>query len=91
MDLQGREVLLKLTSPQPYAMDPSCYAFTLDALTAAELRSVVSVRIYDGEQPLSSTLRYSADTYAKNKTGTLSALCKALLAYSDSAKSYFTN
>lgn len=42
-----------------------------------------------GETPLSCTLQYSDDTYGNNKTGSLLTLCKALFAYSDSAKSYF--
>ncbi len=66
------------------------YAFTVDSLLAAELRSVVSVQIYEGDTPVSCTLQYSADTYGNNKTGTLLDLCKALFAYSDSAKAYFT-
>ncbi|MBQ2445888.1 MAG: hypothetical protein II272_05535 [Oscillospiraceae bacterium] len=51
--------------------------------------SVVSVQVYHGETPLSCTLQYSADTYGNNKTGALLQLCKALMAYSDSAKAYF--
>ena len=51
--------------------------------------SVVSVQVYHGETPLSCTLQYSADTYGNNKTGKLLTLCKALFAYSDSAKTYF--
>jgi hypothetical protein len=50
---------------------------------------VVSVQIYNGDTPLSATLQYSPDTYGNNKTGTLLELCKALFAYSDSAKAYF--
>jgi len=65
------------------------YVFTLDALLAAELRSVVSVQIFAGDIPVSCTLQYSADTYGNNKTGNLLELCKALFAYSDSAKAYF--
>ena len=66
------------------------YAFTLDTLLASELRTVVSVQIYAGETPVSSTMQYSADTYGNNKTGTMLDLCKALFAYSDSAKAYFS-
>ncbi|MBP3412498.1 MAG: hypothetical protein J6K89_04495, partial [Oscillospiraceae bacterium] len=64
-------------------------AFSFDGLLAAELRSVISVQIYEGNTPLSCTLQYSADTYGNNKTGTLGDLCEALFAYSDSAKAYF--
>jgi hypothetical protein len=50
---------------------------------------VVSVRIFHGSEPVSHTLRYSADTYGNGKTKELGDLCKALMAYSDSAKAYF--
>lgn len=65
------------------------YVFTVDTLLAAELRTVLSARIYDGDTPVSVTLQYSPDTYGNNKSGTLLDLCKALFAYSDSAKAYF--
>ena len=65
------------------------YVFTLDTLLAAELRAIVSAQIFAGETPVSCTLQYSADTYGNNKTGPLLHLCKALFAYSDSAKAYF--
>jgi hypothetical protein len=46
--------------------------------------------VFDGETQLTQTLRYSAESYAfKNTTGALGNLCKALFAYSDSAKTYF--
>ena len=51
--------------------------------------SVVSAQVYEGDTPVSCTLQYSADTYGNNKTGALLQLCKALMAYSDSAKAYF--
>lgn len=66
------------------------YAFSVDSLLAAELRTVISAQIYEGDTPVSATLQYSADTYGNGKTGTLGDLCKALFAYSDSAKAYFT-
>ncbi len=78
-----------ITGPEAYGSTPGFYAFTFDGLLAAELRSVVSVQVYHGETPLSCTLEYSADTYGNNKTGALLTLCKALFAYSDSAKIYF--
>ncbi len=72
-----------------YDQNRGYYSFTLDTLLAAELRSVVSAQVYAGDTPVSATLQYSADTYGNNKTGTLRDLCKALFAYSDSAKNYF--
>ncbi len=89
-DMQGESVSLILKDLQVYNATYGRYAFTLDALMAAELRSAVSVQVYAGEDPVSSILRYSADTYGRNKTGTLGELCKALFAYSDSAKAYFS-
>ena len=88
-DIYGTEKQFTLDNAQLYNSRLNYYAFTLDALLAAELRSVVSVQIYAGEIPVSCTLQYSADTYGNNKTGDLLELCKALFAYSDSAKAYF--
>ncbi|MBR6825285.1 MAG: leucine-rich repeat domain-containing protein [Oscillospiraceae bacterium] len=80
-----------VTGPTPYSNVSGLYAFDFAGLTAAELRSVVSVTVYEGETPLTSTISYSADTYGNNRPEPLSTLCKALFAYSDSAKAYFTN
>ena len=88
-DLYGEEMNLILTDPQDYNGKGMLYAFTLDTLLASELREPISVQIFHGNEPLSVTLQYSADTYGNNKTGTLLELCKALMAYSDSAKAYF--
>ncbi|MBR6826439.1 MAG: heparinase II/III family protein, partial [Oscillospiraceae bacterium] len=88
-DYEGREQTLWLTGPELYSGIADRYAFSFNGLLAAELRTEVSVQVYEGETPLSCTLCYSADTYGNNKTGTLGELCKALFAYSDSAKSYF--
>ena len=88
-DAYGNEKTETLAEPAPYGQGTGAYVFTLDTLLAAELRTVVSVQIYNGDTPLSATLQYSPDTYGNNKTGTLLELCKALFAYSDSAKAYF--
>jgi hypothetical protein len=88
-DVYGNEKTETITDPESYGQGTGAYVFTVDSLLAAELRSVVSVQIYAGENPASCTLQYSADTYGNNKTGTLLDLCKALFAYSDSAKAYF--
>ena len=90
-DAQGNAKTLTLGDPELYNEEKGYYAFTLDTLLAAELRTVISARIYSGNTPVSATLQYSPDTYGNNKTGTLLDLCKALFAYSDSAKAYFTN
>ena len=88
-DTYGAEKALTLADPELYNEKLGYYAFTFDSLLAAELRSVVSVQVYAGDAPVSYTLQYSADTYGNNKTGTLLELCKALFAYSDSARAYF--
>ena len=80
-----------VTGAEAYGGVSGRYAFSFDGLLAAELRTVLSVQVYGGETPLSCTLQYSADTYGNHKTGSLLTLCKALVAYSDSAKSYFTS
>ncbi len=88
-DINGTPKSLSIKDPELYNPDMGLYVFTLDALLAAELRTVVSVQIFAGDIPVSCTLQYSADTYGNNKTGNLLELCKALFAYSDSAKAYF--
>ena len=88
-DNKGIEKTVVQENAELYNANLGYYAFTTDALLAAELRSVVSVQIYAGDSPVSATLQYSADTYGNNKTGALLDLCKALFAYSDSAKAYF--
>ena len=80
---------MSVGNPELYNPDMGLYIFTLDALLAEELRAVVSVQIFAGDIPVSCTLQYSPDTYGNNKTGALADLCKALFAYSDSAKNYF--
>ena len=90
-DRNGVIKTVSVTEIEVYSATAQLYSFTVDALLAAELRSVVSAQIYAGNTPVSSTLRYSPDTYGNGKNGTLLDLCKALFAYSDSAKSYFVN
>ena len=74
---------------EAYSTTAGRYAFSFAGLLAAELRNTITARIYYAGTPISATLSYSADTYCANKTGNLGILCKALLAYSDSAKLYF--
>ena len=90
VNLLGETAEVTLTEPQVYSSEQNRYAFTFDGLLAAELRSVVDVAVYHGETRLSQTLRYSPDTYGNNKTGQLLTLCKALFAYSDTARAYFS-
>ncbi len=88
-DYAGKTQTATLSDPTPYSNVATRYAFEFDGLLAAELRSIVDVAVFAGDTQVSSTLRYSADTYGNGKTGTLLTLCKALFAYSDSAKAYF--
>ena len=87
--INGETKTVILENAELYNAERNYYAFSFDALLAAELRTVVCAQVYVGNTPVSSTLQYSADTYGNNKTGALGDLCKALFAYSDSAKVYF--
>ncbi len=87
----GKVVEVTLTDAEVYDVSKNRYAFSFDGLLAAELRSVVDVAVYAGETQLSQTLRYSPDTYGNGRTGQLLILCKALFAYSDTAKAYFAS
>ena len=90
-DIDGQTLTATVTQAEVYNEGKKQYAFSFDGLLAAELRSVLSARIYAGDKPVSLTMVYSPDTYGNNKEGTLLELCKALFAYSDSAKAYFAN
>ncbi len=87
---KGEVVEKVLPAPELYMPELNYYAFDLDTLLAAELRTLVSAAVYCGETQLSPTVEYSPDAYAIGKTGTLLTLCKALMSYSDTALAYFT-
>jgi hypothetical protein len=87
----GETKTVTLTGAEAYGSNGYYYSFTFYGLLASELRTVVEVAVYEGDMRLSETLRYSAESYAsKTTTGTLADLSKALFAYSDSAKAFFT-
>ena len=88
-DNDGKNITATVTGAEVYNEEKGFYSFRFNDLLAAELRSVLTVQVYEGDTPLSCTLTYSADTYGNNKTGTLGQLCKALFAYSDCAKAFF--
>ncbi len=90
-DIYGNTVNKVVSGPQLYNVNNNWYAFDVDTLLASELRSVVSVAVYDGNTRVSPTMVYSADTYGNGRTGDLLTLCKALFSYSDTAKAFFTN
>ncbi|MBR4308771.1 MAG: hypothetical protein IKT58_04155 [Oscillospiraceae bacterium] len=89
-DQSGTAQTAILTEPELYSEGTSLYAFDYYGLLASELRTVIDATVYAGDTPLSRTLRYSADSYGNNKTEPLLSLCRALMAYSDSAKSFFS-
>jgi len=85
----GQTVTTEVTGAQVYNANAGLYAFDFDGLLAAELRTVVTVAVYAGNTQVSPSMCYSADSYGNGRTGTLLDLCKALIAYSDSALAYF--
>ena len=88
-DIYGNQRTTVLTDPQLYHEANGYYAFSYTELLASELRQVLTATVYDGDRQVSNSLQYSIDTYGIGKTGNLLKLCRAMLAYSDSAKDYF--
>ena len=88
-DYAGAEQTAVLTEAEPYGSVDGYYSFDFSGLLAAELRTVLQAAVYAGDTRISNTLEYSVDTYGNNKTGTLDTLCRALMAYSDAAKTFF--
>lgn len=86
---KGQTVNKTLTQANVYNAASGWYSFDFDGLLAAELRSVISVAVFAGNTQISETMSYSADTYGNGKTGTLLTVCKAMIAYSDSALAFF--
>ena len=91
VNLNGEETSLTVTGVQKYGTAANRYSIDFNGLLAAELRTIVSAALYAGNTRISTTMEYSVDTYGANKTGALGTLCKALMAYSDSAKAFFAN
>lgn len=89
-DSDGEAKTAVITEKAPYGAAADAYVFAFEELLAAELRSVLTVAVYEGETQISNSLIYSADTYGNGKTGQLLTLCQALFAYSDSAAAFFT-
>ncbi len=89
VNINGEKQTVILTEHELYNPAKNYYAFNFDSLLAAELRTVLSVAVYNGETQLSPTMVYSADTYGNGKTGALLTVMQALIAYSDSAKDFF--
>ena len=89
-DHSGATKTAVVSHPQTYGSVAGRYSFDFDGLLAAELRTVLHAAVYSGSTRLSTTLEYSVDTYGNNKTGALDTLCRALMAYSDTAKAFFS-
>ncbi len=90
VNINGATENVVLTGPVLYDASRSFYSFDFDGLLAAELRTVMSVAVYEGDTQLSETLEYSVDTFGNGKTGTLLTVLQAMVAYSDSAKAFFS-
>ena len=91
VNYMGEEKTMVVQNAEVYNPDAGYYAFNFDGLLAAELRSVLNAVVYNGDTRLSSTSIYSVDTYGNGRTGDLLTLCKAMIAYSDTALAYFNN
>ncbi len=89
VDIEGNTKNVVIEDATLYKAGTKMYAFDFDQLRAAELRQVVSAAIYEGNTRMTSILQYSAASYGNGKTGNLLAVCKSLVAYSDSALAYF--
>ncbi len=68
----------------------SGYCFTMEDFAVTQMRSIIEFAIYAGDEQVSATLRYSVESYCANQSGDLRDLCRAMLAYSDSARRYAT-
>lgn len=91
VNVSGENKTVVLTDPKLYNAAKNYYAFDFDGLLSAELRTVLSVAVYNGNTQLSPTAVYSVDTYGNGKTGTLLTVMQAMIAYADSAKAFFAN
>jgi hypothetical protein len=89
-DIKGAAKEIIVNSSELYNNNANYRAFNFDKLTAAELRTVMSVAVMNGNTQVSETMEFSVDTYGNNITGNLLTLCKAMLAYSDAAKAQFS-
>ena len=71
------------------------YAFTLKSISACDVRSYVTITIYDGDTKISYSVKSSISYYAKSAKQKyaddelLVDLIDKLMKYSDSAKAYF--
>ena len=90
-DSKGEKRQVILEDPVEYVPGSGWYTFMYEGLYASELRCTLKAAVYAGEERVSQTLTYSPQTYAENKVETLGALCRAMFAYSDSARAFFAD
>lgn len=90
-DIRNQEQVIRCYKAEVYDESKGYYAFTFDGLEAAELRTMISATVYSNRdyKQYAPTLRYSAESYCADKTGILGELCRAMMAYSDSAAALF--
>ena len=89
VNAKGEEVALTVEACELYNSEKNFYAFTVDILLATDMRSELTMALYEGDTQVSETQIYSVESYCANKTGTIGNLAKALLAYSDAAMAFF--
>ncbi len=85
----GEYYAAEITDPVVFVEEKNWYSFDVSFLRLLDMRSVVNVCVYEGDNMLSCTRSYSVDTYCNDMEGTLGTLCSALVSLSDSAVAYF--
>ncbi len=89
IDMDGLNQTIVLDNAVPYGGVANRFSFAFDALTAAELRCVLTAAVYVGDTQISNSSVYSIDTYGVGKKDSLLTLCQSLMSYSDTALAYF--
>lgn len=90
-DGNGIHKTVRLTEFVPIEGSEGLYEVECDFLAAKDLRSVLTATLYEGDVQCARSVRYSVESYASRQQGVLLTLCKAMMAYSDSARNFFTN
>ena len=67
-----------MTNQSNVNSEKNYYAFTVDTLYATDMRSELTMALYEGDTQVSETQIYSVESYCANKTGTIGNLAKAL-------------
>lgn len=69
-----------------YNEDAQTYAVRYDGLLASQMRCIVRAAVYEGDTRVSKTVEYSIESYGGRNPGDLT---RAMLAYGDSANTFF--